>query len=291
MKWRLAAALAAFLSCPAMAQPADLPIPAATTNEYPVGVSVAQTAAGPVYADSRGRTLYGMDMRTLLRAGADPSQYCQEACAQTWEPLLAPPGARVDIAYPQSFGERLRRELEASAPAAKPARAPRKAADESESDDGAKFYSNPQKAPDWTVIAGPQGPQWVYKGWHMVYVRKGDAPGSTRFDGAEDFTWNTLKYVPPVPRITAPPSVSTILVGGRYALADKDGRVLFTGDCGDNCAGWTPLTGGLASRGVGEWAVTRTGDAAQWTYRGKPVYVSRLDDPMQVPAAGVMLHP
>jgi hypothetical protein len=79
-------ALAVTLSIPctgvgsAWAQPADLPIPAATTTEYPAGISVARTAAGSVYVASDGRTLYGMDMRTLLRSGADAAQYCQAVC-------------------------------------------------------------------------------------------------------------------------------------------------------------------------------------------------------------------
>ena len=74
----------------AKAQPVDLPIPAATTSEYPPGVSVKQTKAGPVYVDAKGRTLYGMDMRVLIRWAPDPSKYCKEACAETWAPLLAP---------------------------------------------------------------------------------------------------------------------------------------------------------------------------------------------------------
>jgi predicted lipoprotein with Yx(FWY)xxD motif len=287
MKWRLAMALSALvLPGAALAQPVDLPIPAATTSDYPAGISVAQTANGPVYVDSQGHTLYGMDMRTLLRSDADPSQYCKEACAEAWAPLLAPADAKVNIAYPMSFGERLRRELEGPA---KPAQPARPAMGEEGGDPN--FYSNPQKAPDWTVIKGPQGPQWVYKGWHMVYVRKGEAPGSTALDGAENFVWNTLKYVPPVPKITAPPSVSTVFADGQYALADRDGRVLFTGSCTADCTGWKPLSGGLASRGIGQWTVTRAGDAPQWAFQGKPVYVSQLDDPTQAPASGVILRP
>ena len=88
------------------AQPADLPIPAATTSEYPPGVTVRQTASGPVYADARGHTLYGMDMRTLLRWSPDAAQYCKDACAENWEPLLAPADAKPNIVFPRGFGER-----------------------------------------------------------------------------------------------------------------------------------------------------------------------------------------
>jgi predicted lipoprotein with Yx(FWY)xxD motif len=285
MKCRYLLALAGACLIPGAAsgQPVDLPILPATTTHYPPGVSVRNTAAGPVYVDSRGRTLYGMDMRTLLRWGPDPSKHCQGACAETWEPLLAPAGSTPNIAYPLGFGERLRREAAGEKPAAGNE-------DGDDKPSGEEFYDKPQKAPDWTIIAGPQGPQWVYKGWHMVFTRKGDQPGSTAYDGAENLTWNTLKFVPPVPEITAPADVTTVFVDGKYALADKEGRVLFTGKCAKGCA-WRPLPGAMASRGLGQWKVSEAGDHPQWTYRGRPVFVSQRDDPTQVPEDGVILRP
>jgi len=259
-------------SAPAFAQPADLPIPPATTDKYPPGVRVAQTAKGPVYVDSAGRVLYGMDMRVLMRAGPDPSKYCTGACAQAWEPLLAATGTPPNIAFPMGFGF----------PA--PARG-------AAAGTGPTFYANPQKAPDWTVIAGPQGPQWVYKGWHMVFVHHGDRPGSVAYDGAENMAWNTLKFVPPVPTLVAPQGVQPLLAGGAYALADKDGRILFTGSCVRDCGKWRPLTGGMATAPMGAWQVSTAVDAPQWIYRGKPVFVSQEDDPKQVPAGAVILRP
>ena len=94
----------ALLSPPSLlAQPADLPIPAARTSEYPAGISVRQTRAGPVYADARGRTLYGLDMRTVLRWSPDASQFCKDRCPD-WEPLLAPADAKPTIMFPRGFG-------------------------------------------------------------------------------------------------------------------------------------------------------------------------------------------
>ena len=252
---------------PALAQPVDLPIPPATTDSYPPGVKVARTAAGPVYADGRGRTLYGMDMRTLMRFGADPSRHCVDDCANAWQPLLAPADAVVNIRYPAGFGDRGRQA----------------AAD-------AQFVQN-QKAPDWTVIDGPAGKQWVYKGWHMVFTRIGEGRGSTAFDGAEDMVWNTLKFVPPVPKVEAPGGVAPVLVDGAWALAAKDGRVLFTGECKAGCPGWKPLAGGMASRPLGEWSMTNDGDVPQWAWRGRPVWVSAAGDPAQVPQGGKELRP
>lgn len=248
----------------ASAQPADLPIPAATTSEYPAGVRVANTPAGSVYADRSGRTLYGMDMRTVLRWSPDAAQYCQAECQKDWEPLLAPAGTPVNIRFPRGGG-------------------PNAAAGEG--------FVQPQRAPDWTVIAGPQGPQWVYKGWHMVYVRKGERRGSTAFDGAGGNIWNTLKFVPPVPRVAAPAGVQPQFAGGTYQLADANGRALFTGRCKPACEGWTPLTAGMAQSAMGEWTIDRMGDRPQWRYRGRPVFVSQEDDPQQIPASGQALRP
>ena len=252
------------LPAAAVAQPADLPIAPATTAEYPPGVKVATAPTGPVYVDAKGRTLYGMDMRTLIRWSPDPAQHCQAECGELWEPLLAPAGATPNVAFPTSgSGSR------ATPP---------------------EGFVQPQRAPDWTVIAGPQGPQWVYKGWHMVFTRKGERPGAPEFDGADNLTWNTLKFVPPVPQLETPGNVTMVLVDGAYALADDRGRVLFSGNCAAGCAGWTPLAAGMASRGHGDWSVDRSGDVPQWRYRGRPVFVSQGDDTTAVPADGELLR-
>lgn len=256
----IAAIAAALLSSTmAGAQPADLPIPPAKTDEYPPGVAVGK-AGMPVYVARDGRTLYGMDMRTLLREGPNPAQYCQGACAEAWEPLLAPADAKPNVIYPV-----------ANRP-------------------NPGFIQN-QNAPDWTIIKGPQGPQWVYKGWHMVFVRKGEAPGSAAHEGAEDRRWNTLKFVPPVPSVTAPVNIGPAFVDGGYALVDERGRLLFTGKCARDCATWRPLAGGMASRGIGEWTVSTAGDSPQWLYRGKPVFVAAGASLGEMPPGGAVLRP
>lgn len=264
---RLRAPILLVLSALAMgtanAQPADLPIAPATTSEYPPGVSVANTTSGKVYVDRRGLTLYGMDMRTVLRWAPDPAQYCRDECAAQWEPLLAPQGATPNIRFPG------------------PGRG-------AEAQPGMFL---PQKAPDWTVIAGPQGPQWAYKGWHLVFTRRGSAPRSTEFDGAENLTWNALKFIPPVPEIVAPPGIAPTYVEGAYALADSKGHLLFTGKCRKRCADWTPLPGAMASAGIGPWKVAPSGDVPQWTWKGRPVFVSRGSDPAAIPPGGTALRP
>jgi predicted lipoprotein with Yx(FWY)xxD motif len=251
------------LPATALAQPADLPIPAATTSSYPPGVTVGRAGGAPVYVGPAGRTLYGMDMRTLLREGPDPSQYCRGECAEIWEPLLAPAGAKVNVVYPG-----------VAKPAVPPPAAP---------------LPN-QKAPDWTVIHGAQGPQWVYKGWHMVFTRKGERAGAAAHEGEEDRRWNTLKFVPPVPVLTVPVNVGTAFLGGAYALIDSLDRLLFCGTCAKNCT-WQPFAGGLANRGLGEWTVLRDGDGPQWAYRGKRVYVAESANAADLPRGAAVLRP
>ena len=279
----------ALVGAAAHAQPVDLPIPAATTDQYPPGITVKQTAKGPVYADAQGHTLYGMDLRTLVRWSADAAQYCQGPCAESWQPVLAPPDAKPNVVFPRGFGAR-----PPAAPGGAGA-APGTAAPARPQGGGFNavppgFIAN-QAAPDWAIIQGPQGPQWVYKGWHMVFTHKGDKPGSTTYDGSDNFTWNTLKFVPPVPKIAAPSSVSTLFVDGAYALADKNGHVLFTGTCVADCGGWVPLAAPMAGRGFGEWAISLASDNPQWTWRGKPVFISQEDNPAKAPPSGTVLRP
>lgn len=261
---KLAAGLALAMPASLSAQPADLPLAPAQSTELPAGVTIAETVKGRVYATRGGVTLYGMDMRTLLRWSPDPAQHCTGACAEKWEPLLAPADARPNIRYPKGFGDRGAE---------------------------AEGFVKPQEAPDWTVIAGPQGPQWVFKGWHMVFTRRGSPPGSTAHDGEDDHVWNTLKYVPPRPQLVGPAQVVPVFAGGDWLLADREGRILFTGQCRRDCADWLPLPAGMANRGLGRWRIDSRGDAPRWLYRGKGVFVSPEADPATIPPGGTALRP
>jgi predicted lipoprotein with Yx(FWY)xxD motif len=251
----------------AWAQPTDIPLPAATTTEFPAGISVANVPSGKVYVDAQGRTLYGMDMRMVVRWSIDTTKYCQDRCPE-WEPLLAPAGTKPNLST-------LRYR-----PGAPRAGTPSVRGTYSQTD-----------APDWTVVDGPAGPQYVYKGYNMVYVRKGDKPRSTQFEGADGQIWNTLKFIPPVPKLTAPGGVGSVFAKDAYLLTDKDGRLLYTGRCGKDCVGWEPLAAGAASQGLGDWTVDRTGDRPQWLYRGKSVFVASDDNLDNLPRATVALRP
>jgi predicted lipoprotein with Yx(FWY)xxD motif len=180
--------------------------------------------------------------------------------------MLAP-GAQPNIRFPTGFGDQRKQQP---------------------SD---QTFFTQTNAPDWTVIAGPQGPQWVYKGWHMVFTRRDGSARSTALDGAENRTWNTLKFVPPVPKLVAPENVKPAFVDGRYVLVSDEGQALFTGNCKESCASWHPFPAGMASAPVGQWVVKNDGDRPQWTYRGMPVFVTGDDQRGEVPAAARPLQP
>jgi predicted lipoprotein with Yx(FWY)xxD motif len=294
----------------ALAQPADLPIPAAVSNDFPAGISLAKTKNGTVYVDAKGHTLYGMDLRTLIPRTANGLKYCQGPCLDEWEPLLAPPGAKTDnSAAADPYSQFLRAQGQGQGAGGGQAGAQGQggqggaqalAQGQGQGQQGqggggggnntGRSTGEQQAVPDWSIVDGPKGPQWAYKRWHLVYVHKGDKPGQTDKDGYDDHVWNTLKYVPPAPKLVAPTMVASTLQGGSYVLTDKQGHVLFTGKCGENCR-WVPLEAGAAGRGIGEWTVDRSGDTPQWLFRGKPVFVSQEDDPLQTPASATALRP
>jgi len=277
------------------AQPADLPIPAAVSDQFPAGITVSKTKSGPLYVDSKGRTLYGMDLRAIVSRTANGPKFCSEACLEEWEPLLAPPGSKPDIVAQQGFGGggggggggQGQAQGAAQGQGGAQAQAQAQAGGQNRTGSTAGNQGPP---PDWGIIEGPMGPQYVYKRSHMVFVRKGEKPGQATMDGHDKFVWNTLKYVPPAPRLVAPTTVASTLKDGAYVLTDKEGRALFTGTCTKDCR-WVPLQAGAVSRGLGEWTVDRSRDAPQWVYRGKPVFVSQEDEPLQAPAAGTILRP
>lgn len=243
-------------------QPADLPIAVADGSPLPPGVRVRNTGDGTVYTDAKGDVLYGMDMRTVLRWAPDPARFCDADCARDWTALRPPTGATVNIRYPGGL----------------------------EKEGSTDRFIDPRKAPDWTVIEGAQGPQWVYKGWHLVFTRHEGSRSSTAFDGADDRTWNTLKYVPPAPKVEAPGVVGTAFVDGAYAFTDKDGRALFTGKCDDGCH-WRSLAAPMASAGLKDWKVSLSADVPEWTMKGRRVFVSEESDPHAIPQEGKILRP
>jgi predicted lipoprotein with Yx(FWY)xxD motif len=329
MKWQyatLAVLTGTFAAGFAGAQPNDLPIPAAVSTDLPPGISVVKSKGsktGYIYVDAKGRTLYGMDRRAVAGRTGNAWQYCDKECAKEWQPLLAPEGSKPTAsaggfggfgggggggpgggagrgagAGAGGAGGRPGGALPPGAalpPGVDPAAAAAFLAGGG-GGGGGRPGGGPGGArpaqPDWTIAESALGLQWVYKGNHLVFTHAGDKPGATNLDGHDDYVWNVLKYVPPVPTVVAPTNVTTAYVDGGYALSDKDGRLLYTSAKPADCAsGCLPYAAGFASRGVGEWTVSRGGDRPQWLYRGKPVYVSQEADTTGQSAKGPLLRP
>jgi predicted lipoprotein with Yx(FWY)xxD motif len=252
----LAVAALSQLASPVVAQPRFSPPRPANSNVLPPGISVKKTAIGDVYVDAKGRTLYGLDVVALFVEMRSPFTYCTGACEEMWEPVAAPAGT------PQG-----------------PPNAPR------------FIGRGTQSGPDWVAVNGAKGPQLLFKQGNLVFVRKDDVPGSTKWDGDKNYLWNALRYVPPIPKVKAPSGFSAAYIDGAYALADKDERILYTQDRPAKCVTpCIPLKTGLVVSGSGEWTVSRTGEVAQWAYRGKPVYVSAPKS-AGIPEGATILRP
>jgi predicted lipoprotein with Yx(FWY)xxD motif len=283
-----------------VAQNRYLPIPPANSTELPPGISVKKTPIGDVYVDAKGRTLYGMDYRTLFLDTRNPATFCSGSCAETWEAVAAPPGTPPTPppqirgfggggqGQGQGQGQNQGQNQAAQAVLANQAQAAQVVL-------GFMGGTAPT-GPDWTVTVGANGPQLMYKRTNLVFVRKGDAPGSTQWDGDDHQRWNALRYVPPVPKLVAPPNVAPLYVAGGYAFADTKAHVLYVlgppKKCSAACEPPEPFRAGLISQGIGDWSVSRTGDLAQWLYRGKPVFVSEgAPKSADIPVGATILRP
>lgn len=246
MKWNhLVLAAMAIQTLLIMATSADaqgLRSGAATADEgHPADISSGKTDAGLAYTDSRGMTLYALNVRyaSYIVQGADALKYCSGECAKSWIP--------------------------------------------------AKAAADAKPVGPWKVVDGAEGPQWSYKGDPLFTYAGDSGPGSTA--GKErDNLFNLLTYIPPMPKVTAPAPVKTVFVGEAYILEDGQGHALFTDkSCGMDCRNWMPLSAGMASRGIGDWKISREGDRLQWTYRGQLVYISQEEQPTRAPSQGTVL--
>lgn len=142
---------------------------------------------------------------------------------------------------------------------------------------------------EWSVIAGPAGPQWAYAK-NPVFVFKADkSPGDLKGDGW-DTLWSTLFYVPPKPDLVAPLGVAVVVNEGRNLLADPAGHPLVTLAAKTN-ATLAPLPAAMLSRAIGDWTVLRHADVSQWAWRGRPVYVAASTDPRQLPSGAEVILP
>lgn len=119
---------------------------------------------------------------------------------------------------------------------------------------------------NWKIITGAQGAQLAFKG-NPVFTLAGEAAGERRGQGYDDI-WFTMPYVPPQPRLIAPPAITAQWQHEAYVLMDKQGHRLYTGGAG------IPLAAGMASLPIGDWAVQNDAEGAHWLWRGQAVFVA-----------------
>jgi predicted lipoprotein with Yx(FWY)xxD motif len=236
----------------------------------PPGIQVVATELeGPVFADSRGHTLYRWPLKDLRNGdvgdrqkGAStctgevlretsglmspypaglllPELDKRPSCAQVWPPLIAPADAK---------------------PIGKWTLAPR--------EDGSK--------------------QWAYDGYPLytsILDRKpGDTLGGTQLENANDAPAVRVPVGPP-PRI--PPEFAVVPMATGRLLVNHKGFAVYAWD-GDemgksNCTGqclsqWSPVIAPETAESQGEWTtIERSPGIRQWTFRGRPLYTYILD--------------
>lgn len=133
----------------------------------------------------------------------------------------------------------------------------------------------------WTVVTGPQGPQWAY-GKRPVFLFSGDKqPGDLRGHERDDI-FMAINYIPPVPVAPAPGGIEPLFINHREYVFAYGGRPIYAyasdASCSKDCAALTPLAAPLGAKNVGDWSVVQGSDRALWTYAGKRLFVTAGDD-------------
>ncbi len=265
---RMGALLAAFVVFPAAAQEAAL------KEDYvrepmPPGFSVVHTDVdGPVFTDSRGRTLYNWPQQKL-RVGIAGEQQGKPSCYDVKQTktlgFMSP--------YPPDL---LLPELE-SRPTCVQVWPP--------------VIAGPTDAPigKWTILQRTDGlRQWAYDDQALYTSVLDNRPGEVN-GGAKRETDGDApavrKPVGPPPNVPAAFAVRAIATG--RLLTTRSGFSVYTWD-GDvkgrsNCHGdcemqWPPMLAAESTQTRGEWGVIeRFPGVKQWTYRGRPLYTRAAD--------------
>ena len=152
----------------------------------------------------------------------------------------------------------------------------------------------------WTLTTRSTGEkQWALDGLPVYTYSKDTRPGETNGTAviplltaiANDPMKQSWRVAWQPPALRPGIAIRTVDIG--KVLADVRGMTLYYSDR-DDCTGacldsWTPAQAPMAANAKGDWNVIRRADGtAQWAFRGKPLYSSRLDvKPDQVNGDGV----
>lgn len=143
------------------------------------------------------------------------------------------------------------------------------------------LYAPPDAKPvgEWTIIRRQDGTQqWAFRG-KPVY-RYGDdlTPGIDSGDNSGR-VWHTAYLPLPPPKPTMPAGFKVAKSDHGWVFANHEDRHLYVlkprATCNAACkAHWEIVRAPMLARPVGDWRpVSGEGEALQWSYRGRPLYM------------------
>lgn len=223
---------------------------------------------GPVFADTRGRTLYTWPFK-VMRVGNTGDPKGQSHCTAV--------KSTVSAGYMSPYPGGLEMPELESRPSCVQMWAPVVA------EAGAKPVGK------WTIITREDGiRQWVYDGLPVYTSALDRQPGDVLGDESYEHEGDQPAARHPIgPPPDVPPGfhVSSTVVGRLlqtergYSVYASDADSAIQSKCDAACAKtWLPMMAPASVRPHGEWSIIeRAPGARQWVYRGKPLYRYALD--------------
>ena len=204
----------------------------------PAGVTISKTLLGHMLADGKGLTLY-----TYEKDSAGKSA-CDEKCARTWMPVLAP--AMADAKGDWSLVGR---------------------------NDGTRqwaYQGKPVYRYSVDVRATETRGEGVDPKWHAAVVEPPPPRPS----------WVTVQGIDAGEILATAEGLTMYTRNARRGGGGVVGAGPNAPNCGDECAGspWQPLFAKPDDKPVGNWSIVDRADGnKQWAFRGQPIYTHALD--------------
>lgn len=248
---------------------AEDPVEAYVAEPVPPGIHVEQTEmSGPVYADSRGRTLYRWAAQYV---GAKHIETCDDE--RVGVSSSYPGGdrnANGEIFYPEGvLPEANKRPTCAQVWPPVPAPADAVAVGR------------------WTVFVRPDGfRQWALDGYPL-YTSVLDHQSGDVNGGTVGYMHGDYARFPVGPPPEVPPGFAVISSPLGRLLVTTDSAVFVSdydtpqhSNCNTNCSKiWVPLIAAQLERAQGNWSFAKRGQGIkQWAYNGKPLYTFSMDE-------------
>lgn len=261
-------ALAAMVNLPRESAASSRELEAFVQAPMPPGFEVVVSELeGPVFADSRGMTLYKWPHRNL-RNGYVGDEKQKSACTGTVTRVSAglmspyPPGLMLP-----DLDKRL-----SCAEAWPPVIATR----------------DSKPVGQWSLIDRADGSrQWAYAGQALYTSMLDTAPGDVRGGTGRRGLAETAPRVPVGPPANVPPGLAVVTTArGRLVVNDRGFSVYASerdgadqSSCDAECAlTWEPVPAPALAESQGEWTIVeRAPGVRQWAFRGRPLYTYLRD--------------